>query len=161
MSSKTLTKPAAQMDVEPCHSLVPERLVLAPAQTPPVLKLVDTLGMAASSLCAIHCMAMPVLIGILPLMGLQILEGPATHRVLALFVSIFALGIIPGFIKHRSMVVLRLMIPGVILVLFATFGVAGSLGETWEVPLLSIGNLLVIAAHWLNRKLSSCSDLCH
>jgi len=45
----------------------------------------DTLGIAASSLCLVHCLAMPFLIAALPFLGLQFLEGNFAHRLLAGF----------------------------------------------------------------------------
>jgi hypothetical protein len=162
MSSKTLTKPKMPVNVGPREVLMlPTSTFSEPALSQRALKLVDTLGIAASSLCAIHCAAMPLVIGILPLLGLQVLEGPLAHRVLAFFVSIFCTGIIPGFLRHRKMIVLKIMLPGLLLVLFATFGAPNYLSESWEVPLISLGNLLVISAHWLNRRLLSCSANCH
>ncbi len=82
----------------------------------------DNLGIAASSLCLVHCLAMPLVIGFLPLLGLQFLEGHQAHVMLAGFVLAFALlAVVPGYLKHKRGDILGMMIVGISLVLYATF----------------------------------------
>jgi hypothetical protein len=47
------------------------------------------------------------------------------------------------------------MLLGVSLVLFATFAANRMLGGYWEMPIITIGNFIVVAAHLRNRKLVS------
>lgn len=118
----------------------------------------DTLGIAASSLCLVHCLAMPLVITALPLLGLQFLEGHAAHVLLAAFVLSFALlAIVPGYLKHRRKDILGMMLIGLALVLYATFCAQTTLGETWEVPLITAGNLVLVATHFRNRAMHRCS----
>lgn len=117
----------------------------------------DNLGMAASTICLIHCLAMPVIITILPIMGWQFLESKNAHYVLACFVFAFALfAIVPGYIKHKRASIFWCMIAGLSLVLTATFVCGRLLPETIELPLITAGNLILVATHWQNRKLSTC-----
>lgn len=84
-----------------------------------------------------------------------------THYLLALFVLTFCVSaIVPGYVKHGRLPVLALMTVGLSLVLFATFFAHPLLGESAEVPLITVGNLLVITSHLLNRKLLSTLDCC-
>jgi hypothetical protein len=77
-----------------------------------------------------------------------------THYVLAVFVVAFCLfAIIPGYRRHRHSHVLAGMVLGVSLVLFATFVVDDMFGPYWEMPIITLGNFLVVAAHLRNRKL--------
>jgi hypothetical protein len=122
-----------------------------------VIRLFDILGMGASSLCMLHCLLMPVVAGFLPLIGARFLDSPDTHRFLAGFVILFCVfAIVPGYFKHRSLKVLLPMLAGLSLVLFATFACEELLGECWELPLISVGNLLVITAHACNRREHIC-----
>lgn len=122
----------------------------------------DTLGIAASSLCLVHCLAMPFVIGILPFIGMQFLEGHKAHVVLAGFVLSFALlAVVPGYLKHRRADILATMLIGLGLVLFATFGAQFTLGEKWELPLITAGNLILVATHLRNRGLHKCIDHHH
>jgi hypothetical protein len=117
----------------------------------------DTLGIAASSLCLVHCLAMPVVVGVLPFVGLQVLEGHQAHVMLAAFVLCFALlAIVPGYLRHRRKDILGMMLIGLSLVLYATFCVQSTLGESWELPLITIGNLVLVSTHFRNRALHSC-----
>jgi len=117
----------------------------------------DTLGITASTLCIIHCMAMPFIITMLPFLGWQFLEGKMAHHVLAAFVITFALtAVVPGYFKHKRRDVLASMLLGLGLVFYATFAPASILPENLELPLITIGNIILVATHWRNRSLSLC-----
>jgi len=117
----------------------------------------DTLGITASTICIIHCMAMPFVIGMLPLLGWQFLEGKTAHHVLAAFVITFALtAVVPGYFKHKRREVLAAMLLGLSCVFYATFAPAAILPDKLELPLITIGNIILVATHWRNRSLSLC-----
>jgi hypothetical protein len=91
----------------------------------------------------------------------SLLHDETTHYLLAFFVLTFCVSaIVPGFMKHGRLPVLALMMVGLSLVLFATFFAHPLLGESAEVPLITVGNLMVIASHLLNRKQLSALDCC-
>jgi hypothetical protein len=103
---------------------------------------------------------MPLLIGILPAIGLSFLEGHAAHRLLAFFVVAFAFAaVLPAYIKHRRLPVLLAMIAGVGMVLTATFGAGKAFPESYELPLITVGNLIVVFTHWRNRNLVKPQEL--
>lgn len=117
----------------------------------------DALGIFASTLCLIHCLAMPLVVAFLPLFGLQFLEGHGAHQVLAGFVVAFGLlAILPGYMKHRKPAVLAGLVVGLTLVLSATFGYVVGLSEAAELPLITVGNLVLVVSHLFNRKLCKC-----
>jgi hypothetical protein len=123
-----------------------------------LLPYADTLGIFASIACLIHCLALPALLFLAPAFSRFAVHDDRTHVFLAAFVVSFCLlGILPGYLRHAQKKVLMMMLGGLSLVLFATFSSALLLGETWEIPLITVGNLLVVAAHYNNRKLLSCS----
>lgn len=127
------------------------------APEPRRLRLLDNLGIAASSLCLVHCLALPIVLTFLPLLGWQFLLRHETHRLLAAFVVSFALmAVVPGYLKHRSRFVLAGMVAGVIAVLLATFWLGSLPDDRYELPLITAGNLLVVAAHLRNRALCKC-----
>ncbi len=117
----------------------------------------DNLGIAASSLCLVHCLAMPFVIAFLPLLGWQFLEGRPAHRILAFFVFSFAIfAVVPGYLKHKKTSVLISMLLGLSLVLIATFTARQFMPEKLELPLITLGNLMLVATHWRNRSLAAC-----
>jgi len=127
-------------------------------QAEKTISLLDNLGIAASTLCLIHCLAMPFIVGMLPLIGLSCLESHESHLWLASAIVIFALtAIVPGYLRHKRMDILILMIVGVSLVLFASFGAEHLLGLSWELPLIAGGNLILVGTHLRNRGLCKCT----
>jgi hypothetical protein len=118
----------------------------------------DALGIFASTLCLIHCLAMPLVVAFLPVLGLQFLEGHGAHLALAGFVVAFGLlAILPGYMKHRKPAVLLGLLVGLTLVLSATFGYLFGLSEASELPLITVGNLILVVSHLFNRQLCKCS----
>lgn len=100
---------------------------------------------------------MPFIVGFLPIIGLQILEGHQAHIGLAYCVLAFALlALVPSYFKHRRNDILAPMFVGLALVLFATYGAQDLLGERWEVPIITCGNLILVVTHLRNRALQCC-----
>ena len=117
----------------------------------------DNLGMAASTICLIHCLLMPFLITMLPIVGWQCLESKHAHHILAAFVFAFAVfAIVPGYLKHRRTSILLSTVFGLSLVLAATFVCGCILAESLELPMITAGNLILVATHWQNRRLTAC-----
>lgn len=117
----------------------------------------DNLGIFASTLCLIHCLALPFIITLVPFLGLQIFEGHQAHLWMGGFVWAFALfGMVPGYIKHQKREVLFGMVIGLSLVTFAILGAEPLLGEQYELPFIVSGNLILVAFHWWNRGLFKC-----
>lgn len=64
----------------------------------------DLLGVSASIACAIHCAVMPMVIGYLPLLGLDFLAGESFHQWMALICfSVAIAAFVPGWRKHRRL----------------------------------------------------------
>lgn len=119
------------------------------------LTLFDSLGMATSWLCLLHCLALPVLALVLPALCAHH-NHDQTHFLLAGWVVIFAtVSMLAGYKSHKNTGLVWLMTIGLGLVLLATFA---QLPESLELPLITLGNLLVIASHHFNRRLR-CSDI--
>lgn len=101
---------------------------MSDTHTPPVATLtwVDRLNWvaaAASFTCAIHCLAMPLLIGILPFLGLSLLSSPWLEWSLIGFTgAIGLLTLLPSYHwKHRRLQPLALFLLGFGLILGTKF----------------------------------------
>jgi hypothetical protein len=116
----------------------------------PIRNRLDRIGMLLSSLCAVHCVAVVVLVAVLGLGG-GFLLNPEIHRVgLALAMVIAAVAIGGGALKHRKAA------PFVIAMMGLSF-MGGALAVphgTEEAVLTIIGVSLVIGAHTLNLRYS-------
>lgn len=122
----------------------------------------DKLGIAGSGLCLLHCLAMPVLVGILPGLGLNFLADEIVHQVLAfLLIGLAALAFIPGYRRHRDRRVPVLMAIGLGLILFAIWGEAAvDLHGKGEIMLSVAGSLFLITAHFLNHTFCNSCSVC-
>lgn len=87
----------------------------------------DSAGMLASVACAIHCAAMPLVIGYLPVLGLEWLSNESFHQVMAFVCFALALpAFIPGWRNHGSFVPAGVGLTGIALLSFAAFVLEGS-----------------------------------
>ncbi len=73
----------------------------------------DYVGIFLSALCAVHCLATPILLAFLPALGEQF-QSPWVHGVLLVFVvSIFLVTILRHYRMHKSVLPLVLGIAGI------------------------------------------------
>lgn len=114
------------------------------------LKHVDQLGASLSLVCALHCSLQPLLIVVLPLVGLGFLMNPLLETLFLGFSLILAAwSFFSGFAHHRRPVV------------FVFWGVATSLIALSRLPwfqahemLLAVsGALSLVSGHLLNQYL--------
>ncbi|NJC44575.1 MerC domain-containing protein [Xanthomonas arboricola] len=118
----------------------------------------DNSAIALSSLCLLHCLALPLLAAALPLLG-------AWSRAEWVHV-VFATAAVPlsGYAlwsSHR-----RHALPAPVWAL-AVFGLAGLVlgasgvaGGSWETPITVIGSLLLASTHLLNLRLRRRAGTC-
>lgn len=123
-------------------------------------KWLDTSGAAASWICAVHCLALPFLIGVLPFAGLSFLLDEMTERIfMTLSVLLAALSLVPAYFREHGK-------------LRSIFLAASGIGLIWLTHLLFEENLtakvvflvsgagLLSAAHFLNRRLCRQCSVC-
>jgi len=130
-------------------------------QSKSVLNRADALGSALSSLCAVHCICMPVLIGLLPVLGLTFLASHTFERAAAVTMILFAAACVwSGCRVHRRWGLLILLSAGAALVLYIQFAKGPEEKEhaDWiEAAVMAVGGSLIAASHVLNRRLrASC-----
>lgn len=110
----------------------------------------DNIGMTASVLCAIHCAIVPLLITVLPLLGLGFLSNPLFEWgmiTFALAIGIYAIGI--TYIRKRHS-----PLPFILLIIGFMIIIGGHLFITdWhEAIIVPMGGLLIATAHFFNYK---------
>jgi hypothetical protein len=119
--------------------------------------LFDKVGITVTSLCAIHCIMLPVLLPVLPLLGLTVNHNHAFERIMLLFTMV--LGFVALFIGfHRYH---RKLYP------FYSLFLGGFIywqrdvwGHEYEHAVLIVGASLVVLAHVMNMRLCSQCDSC-
>lgn len=116
--------------------------------------LVDRTGATASLLCAVHCMLLPFVLAVLPLIGLGFLADHAFERGFVLFAALLASGsLLAGYRRHRRPQALFLMVPGIALL---AFGVSIDIDAHVVIHTASVvaGGLLLATAHATNLVLA-------
>jgi len=118
----------------------------------------DRFGMAASFVCAVHCVLTPILFTLVPLFGLTFLRDKRFDwTFIASSIVIGITSLVPSYLKkHRMLLPIILFGFGVILLIAARQ--FGSLRA--ELPVVLGGALLVVTAHRINRRLCRSCEKC-
>lgn len=117
----------------------------------------DTAAVVLSGVCLLHCLALPILLTLLPVVNVSLLDEATFHiimLVVILPVSVIALAI--GCRQHKDTATLILGIVGLtVLTATALFGHEW-FGITGERLVTSLGGLVLAAAHIQNYR--CCRD---
>lgn len=82
----------------------------------------DWLGIGASLTCAVHCAAMPFVVGFLPMLGLGFFADPAFHQwMVAVCLALAVLAFVPGWRRHRRVGPVLIATGGLSLIAGAAF----------------------------------------
>jgi hypothetical protein len=112
----------------------------------------DRVGAIASFLCAIHCAALPFVLALLPLLGLEFLADHRFERGFVLFACALALASLTGgYRRHRRPLSLLLALPGLALLLLGVT-VAEQYSIVMHSVMVTCGGLLVAAGHFVNLR---------
>ena len=120
-------------------------------------ELVDTTGACLSVACAVHCLAMPLLVAVLPLIGLGFFATERAELVLISGAIGLAIGSLAwGVRNHRSWRAFLILIVALTFIATARTAVEG----TFEMVFYSIGGILLASAHLVNRHLCKTCPTC-
>lgn len=110
---------------------------------------IDAIGIFLSVACAIHCLALPLLLGVLPLLGLELLaDHEFEHFMMFAIFGVAGLTALHGVRIHGKYSVLGFFAVGLVAFLF----VRPALGEELHPITTLIGGSAFIVGHWLNWK---------
>lgn len=121
----------------------------------------DKLAIGLSALCTLHCLALPLLILILPSISATFLVDESIHLIMAFLVlpvSGFALFL--GLQQHHNHSVFLLGIFGLVILFFSILLGHELLGEIIEKLLTVLASCLVCYAHFLNYKYCQSNEDC-
>lgn len=112
----------------------------------------DKLGICASGLCLVHCLATPVILLLFPTLKLAFLEHHLVHEIFAVFVvSSVLVAVYPQCRKHGHKDIIAFALGGVLFILGGIF-FGHELGEELEHGLTIVGSILLLTAHVKNIK---------
>lgn len=110
---------------------------------------VDNIGVYVSSACAIHCLALPLVVTFLPLVGLGFLAGePAEYAIIGA-VLLAAGSVVAGVRYHRRWRAFLTLVLAVGIIVTGYLAAEGN----FEVVLHVTGGVLLATTHLLNRHL--------
>lgn len=114
----------------------------------------DKTGMWVTTLCALHCLLLPVILPMLSLIGLSFIGEELLERViLGTSIALGLVALISGIRKHARFYPLVLLIAGGFI-----YWHKDSLGEMGEPIIILLGASLIVAAHWVNLRLVRSTD---
>jgi hypothetical protein len=118
----------------------------------------DNTAISLSLLCIIHCLALPLIIVMLPALTIFNLQDEAVHFWMlgaVIPTSLFALTM--GCRKHNNYNVIGLGIVGLTIILASAF-LGHVFGETGETVLTTVGAIFIAVVHLINQRLCRQSN---
>ncbi len=117
----------------------------------------DKLGVWITSLCALHCLALPILIAITPIIASTFFAAEWFERtILSFSILIGFVALFIGFHKyHRQLYPLYSLALGAII-----YWNKHAFGEAYEPITIALGALFIIGAHVLNLRLCKSCRKC-
>ncbi len=114
----------------------------------------DRIGMVGSLLCALHCAMVPLLLATAPALGLGLFASADFDQMIAVFAGLLGVTSLSiGYRRHRAFQAWALLLPGLALLWSGSFtGLHDHSGL--HAGLMTLGGLLIAAAHLLNLRLS-------
>lgn len=118
-------------------------------------RLVDRLGFTGSFICAIHCALLPLLIALLPSLGIATWLGDGFERGFVLFASLLGLfSVAWGYRRHRAIRATGLLLPGLAVLWIAVLYPPLHHTLVPHAVAMTLGGTLVGLAHVVNLRLN-------
>ncbi len=121
--------------------------------------MLDRIGITAASICALHCILLPVILPALPLLGLSFLADHWWEHVFLVITAIIgSTALLSGFKQyHRRLYPFYLLFLGI-----AIYWQKHDFSAEVQPYIIILGTLLIAGAHFINIKLcnscKSCSE---
>lgn len=117
----------------------------------------DKLGMWISGLCALHCLSLPLLLPLIPLISSTFFAQVWFERsILTISMLIGGVALTNGAMRfHGQFYPLGLLFSGGLIYWFKDI-----FGHHYEPLTVTIGALLIVTGHWINMRLCRQCDCC-
>lgn len=119
--------------------------------------MLDRIGIAATSLCALHCILLPILLPALPLLGLSFLADHTWEHIFLIVTAVLGtVALFAGFKRyHKRLYPFYLLYLGV-----AVYWIKHDFAPEHQPYFIITGALLIVAAHFVNMKLCNSCKQC-
>lgn len=123
--------------------------------TAPATPTLDRLGATGSLVCAIHCALLPLVIALLPSLGIALWLGEGFEQGFVLFASLLGLStLVWSYRRHRAVRALGLLIPGLAALWLGVFYTPLHHAVVPHAVVMTFGGTLVGLAHLANLRLN-------
>ena len=121
-------------------------------------KYIDQIAIALSAVCIVHCLAVPVIVAILPIAAVSFGDSQHFHGIMLwLVVPTSLVGFLLGYRLHRRSGIVGLGALGIVILAAAANWGHESWNEALEISVSVLGSLILAAAHWSNfREVRKC-----
>ncbi len=117
--------------------------------------LLDRLGATGSLVCAIHCALLPLLIALLPSLGIAAWLGEGFERGFVIFASLLGLSTLAwSFRRHRAVRALGILVPGLAALWVGVLYAPLHHSLVPHAIVMTFGGTLVGLAHLANLRLN-------
>jgi hypothetical protein len=115
----------------------------------------DKFGTASSIVCALHCALLPIVVSLLPALGLSFLVWSGFEWAFICFASLLGLfSLWMGYQRHRVYRALLFLIPGLLLVWMGVLVPKIHDDVLLHAVVMSVGGTLIAVAHLINLRLN-------
>ncbi|RZA16782.1 MAG: MerC domain-containing protein [Lysobacteraceae bacterium] len=115
----------------------------------------DRMGATGSLVCALHCALLPVLIALLPSLGVSALVAPGLEVAFVLYASLFGLAVLVwSYRRHRALRALGLLVPGLLVLWVGILYPPLHHSVVPHAVAMTFGGTLVGLAHIANLRLN-------
>jgi len=118
----------------------------------------DHIAIVLSTVCIVHCLALPLVVAVLPIAAVSFGEGQHFHGLMLwLVVPTSFFGFLLGYRLHGRSGLVVLGVAGIAVLASAAIWGHTTWTEAAEVTVSVAGSLLLASAHWLNfREVRRC-----
>lgn len=111
----------------------------------------DRIAISLSAICIVHCLAVPLVVAVLPLAAIGLGDESHFHAVMLwLVVPISVIGLVMGYREHNRAAIVVAGIVGMAIVSVAAILGHGQWPISIEVLVSLVGSVLLAGAHWAN-----------
>lgn len=115
----------------------------------------DRFGATGSLVCAIHCALLPMLVALLPSLGVAWWMGDGFEAGFVVFVTLFGLAVLAwSYRRHHTMRALGLLVPGLLALWLAVLYAPLHHAVVPHAVVMTLGGTLVGLAHIVNLRLN-------
>ena len=118
--------------------------------------MLDRIGITATSICALHCILLPIILPALPLLGLGFLADHFYEHVFLVITAIIgSIAMLSGFKRyHRKLYPFYLLALGIII-----YWQKHDFDPSVQPYFIIVGALLIVVAHFINLRLcKQCAE---